>query len=194
MHVAKAAAVEASVADVARECSLMNFSFKTFLIRDGALWQPVAAAEPFSDEAGRTAHRVLRCGNRARYARYGGCCHWRAAQAGLRRLHCRRNISWEISVSCSKSRSTSISGIISKRDRWNGRICAREGLRELADLLIRPVHMRTQPLVSAIQPEGLCKIRVVVRKRPLTSKENKNGDIDVLDVRTSNSLVVQEIK
>ena len=34
------------------------------------------------------------------------------------------------------------------------------------------------------------KIRVVVRKRPLTTKEEKNGDIDVLDVRTSNSLVV----
>lgn len=38
------------------------------------------------------------------------------------------------------------------------------------------------------------KIRVVVRKRPLTQKEQKNGDIDVLEVRSSNSLVVQEIK
>ena len=34
------------------------------------------------------------------------------------------------------------------------------------------------------------RIRVVVRKRPLTNKENKNGDIDVLEVRSATGLVV----
>jgi hypothetical protein len=35
---------------------------------------------------------------------------------------------------------------------------------------------------------------VVVRKRPLTSKELKKGDIDVLEVTNSKSLVVKELK
>lgn len=38
------------------------------------------------------------------------------------------------------------------------------------------------------------KIRVVVRKRPLGSKELKNGDIDVLEVKNERSLVVKELK
>ena len=38
------------------------------------------------------------------------------------------------------------------------------------------------------------KIRVVVRKRPLTQKEKKNGDVDILDVRSTTALVVQEMK
>jgi hypothetical protein len=38
------------------------------------------------------------------------------------------------------------------------------------------------------------RIRVVVRKRPLTTKERKNGDIDVLEVRNPTALVVQEMK
>lgn len=38
------------------------------------------------------------------------------------------------------------------------------------------------------------KIRVVVRKRPLTQKEQKNGDVDVLDVKNAHSLVVKELK
>jgi hypothetical protein len=38
------------------------------------------------------------------------------------------------------------------------------------------------------------KIRVVVRKRPLTSKENKKNDTDVLDVRGTANLVVKELK
>ena len=38
------------------------------------------------------------------------------------------------------------------------------------------------------------KIRVVVRKRPLTSKEETNNDKDVLDVKNDRQLVVKELK
>ena len=38
------------------------------------------------------------------------------------------------------------------------------------------------------------KIRVVVRKRPLTSKELKKADTDILEVRSSSHLVVKELK
>lgn len=38
------------------------------------------------------------------------------------------------------------------------------------------------------------KIRVVVRKRPLTSKEQKRADTDVLDMLSSESLIVKELK
>jgi hypothetical protein len=38
------------------------------------------------------------------------------------------------------------------------------------------------------------KIRVVVRKRPLTSKEVKKADTDILEVRSSAHLVVKELK
>lgn len=38
------------------------------------------------------------------------------------------------------------------------------------------------------------KIRVVVRKRPLTSKEIKKCDSDILEVRNPASLVVKELK
>jgi len=48
--------------------------------------------------------------------------------------------------------------------------------------------------MSTFDQSGIPKIRVVVRKRPLTNKEIKNGDIDVLEVRSHNSLVVKEVK
>ena len=38
------------------------------------------------------------------------------------------------------------------------------------------------------------KIRVVVRKRPLTSKELKRADTDVLELQDSASLIVKELK
>jgi kinesin family protein 2/24 len=38
------------------------------------------------------------------------------------------------------------------------------------------------------------KIRVVVRKRPLTSKEQKRADTDVLDILDEQSLIVKELK
>lgn len=38
------------------------------------------------------------------------------------------------------------------------------------------------------------KIRVVVRKRPLTSKELKKCDSDILEVRSTSCLVVKELK
>lgn len=38
------------------------------------------------------------------------------------------------------------------------------------------------------------KIRVVVRKRPLTSKEVKRADNDVLDMMSGESLIVKELK
>jgi hypothetical protein len=38
------------------------------------------------------------------------------------------------------------------------------------------------------------KIRVVVRKRPLTSKELKRCDNDILEIRNPQTLVVKELK
>lgn len=38
------------------------------------------------------------------------------------------------------------------------------------------------------------KIRVVVRKRPLTSKELKRNDTDVMDMVSSESIIVKELK
>jgi hypothetical protein len=38
------------------------------------------------------------------------------------------------------------------------------------------------------------KIRVVVRKRPLTSKELKRSDQDVMDMVSSETLIVKELK
>jgi len=50
--------------------------------------------------------------------------------------------------------------------------------------------MENQPGKSGEPP----KIRVVVRKRPLTSKEAKKADSDILEVRSSQHLVVKELK
>jgi hypothetical protein len=44
---------------------------------------------------------------------------------------------------------------------------------------------------NAVEPP---KIRVVVRKRPLTSKELKKNDSDILEVRGASNLVVKELK
>ena len=41
---------------------------------------------------------------------------------------------------------------------------------------------------------GVPKIRVVVRKRPLTRKELKNGDVDMIEVRGEQACVVKENK
>jgi hypothetical protein len=38
------------------------------------------------------------------------------------------------------------------------------------------------------------KIRVVVRKRPLTSRELKKNDADVLEIRGAQNLAVKELK
>lgn len=38
------------------------------------------------------------------------------------------------------------------------------------------------------------KIRVVVRKRPLTSKEVKRSDTDVLEMISTETLIVKELK
>lgn len=38
------------------------------------------------------------------------------------------------------------------------------------------------------------KIRVVVRKRPLTNKEEKRGEKDIMEIRTSEKLIVKENK
>ena len=40
----------------------------------------------------------------------------------------------------------------------------------------------------------LPKIRVVVRKRPANKKEIQRGDIDIIDIRSSQTLVVKELK
>jgi len=48
--------------------------------------------------------------------------------------------------------------------------------------------------MEILEQEEPPKIRVVVRKRPLTSKEVKRNDSDVLDVISGQSLVLKEMK
>ena len=38
------------------------------------------------------------------------------------------------------------------------------------------------------------RIRVVVRKRPLTQKENRKGDTDIIKVFNTQQLAVEELK
>ena len=40
----------------------------------------------------------------------------------------------------------------------------------------------------------LPKIRVCVRKRPANKKECLNGDIDIIEIKNSNSLTIKELK
>ena len=38
------------------------------------------------------------------------------------------------------------------------------------------------------------KIRVVVRKRPLSSKEERKGDLDILEIVGADTIIVKELK
>lgn len=38
------------------------------------------------------------------------------------------------------------------------------------------------------------KIRVVVRKRPLTQKELKRNDVDILEITSESNMIVKELK
>jgi hypothetical protein len=40
----------------------------------------------------------------------------------------------------------------------------------------------------------LAKIRVVIRKRPANKKEISRGDIDIIETRNSQTMVVKELK
>jgi hypothetical protein len=42
--------------------------------------------------------------------------------------------------------------------------------------------------------EAAPRIRVVVRKRPLTQKETKRGDLDIVKVLNDQTLHVEELK
>ena len=42
--------------------------------------------------------------------------------------------------------------------------------------------------------EVLPKIRVIVRKRPLNSKERQKNNQDVVEMKSENSLIVKELK
>jgi hypothetical protein len=42
--------------------------------------------------------------------------------------------------------------------------------------------------------KDLPKIRVIVRKRPASKKEIQKGDIDIIETRGSQTLVVKELK
>jgi len=42
--------------------------------------------------------------------------------------------------------------------------------------------------------DSIPKIRVVIRKRPLSSKEEKRADTDVLECMDYSSLIVKEMK
>ncbi len=42
--------------------------------------------------------------------------------------------------------------------------------------------------------DTLPKIRVAVRKRPFNKKETSKNEMDIIDTRSSNSLIVKELK
>lgn len=42
--------------------------------------------------------------------------------------------------------------------------------------------------------ESIPKIRVVVRKRPLNKKEHNRSEMDIIDIRNGNSVIVKELK
>jgi kinesin family protein 2/24 len=44
------------------------------------------------------------------------------------------------------------------------------------------------------QVKDVPKIRVIVRKRPLNSKELKKNDIDTIEIRSGQTVVVKELK
>ena len=43
-------------------------------------------------------------------------------------------------------------------------------------------------------PKDVPKIRVIVRKRPLNSKELKKNDIDTIEIKSGQTVVVKELK
>jgi len=55
-------------------------------------------------------------------------------------------------------------------------------------------YLKSRAAMEAHQLAQPPKIRVVVRKRPLTQREVKRGEQDTLVIRTPNNLVVQELK
>ena len=42
--------------------------------------------------------------------------------------------------------------------------------------------------------ENDVKIRVVIRKRPISAKEKSTNDVDILEKRSKNSVVVKELR
>jgi len=48
---------------------------------------------------------------------------------------------------------------------------------------------------NSVNPsESIPKIRVVVRKRPLNKKEISKSEMDIIDIRNGNSVIVKELK
>jgi hypothetical protein len=47
----------------------------------------------------------------------------------------------------------------------------------------------TQNLIDSIP-----KIRVVVRKRPLNKKEAQRSEMDIIEIRNNNTVIVKELK
>ncbi len=42
--------------------------------------------------------------------------------------------------------------------------------------------------------DSIPKIRVIVRKRPLNKKETAKNEMDIIDIRAGNTVVVKELK
>lgn len=42
--------------------------------------------------------------------------------------------------------------------------------------------------------DSIPKIRVAVRKRPLNKKEALRNEMDIIDIRSSNTIIVKELK
>jgi len=43
-------------------------------------------------------------------------------------------------------------------------------------------------------PDNTPKIKVVIRKRPISKKELSKGDVDIIDIRGPQTVVVSEMK
>lgn len=45
-----------------------------------------------------------------------------------------------------------------------------------------------------IPTKEIPKIRVIVRKRPLNKKESQKNEMDIIDIRSGNNIIVKELK
>ena len=49
-------------------------------------------------------------------------------------------------------------------------------------------------MVETNDPNDIQRIRVIVRKRPLSKKESNKDDIDIVELKSESTMVVKELK
>jgi hypothetical protein len=60
------------------------------------------------------------------------------------------------------------------------------------DIQMKEYSSNNQNINSSI--DSIPKIRVIVRKRPLNKKEVSKNEMDIIDIRNSNTVIVKELK